>query len=272
MEQRLRLRRHLAVCTLALLAACASEPTTEAGAVGVDRNQTLLVSSDQVNKASEQQYDQMMEQARKKGALNRDADQVARVREITRRLIPATRVFRPDAPGWEWEVNVVSIKELNAWCMPGGKMAVYTGLIEQLQLSDAELAAVMGHEIAHALREHARERMSRAALTSLGVSVGAAIFGIGDSGTQLGNMVADAAINKPNSRTQESEADAIGVELAARAGYDPKGAVTVWQKMIKAGGGGGIEFLSTHPSPENRIKRLEDLADEVTPLYQAARR
>ena len=260
-----------ALCA-AILCGCASDPTTEAGVVGVERNQMLLVSSEQVQQASEQQYAQMMAEARKKNVLNRNSNQVQRVRNIVARLVPATKVFRDDALKWDWEVNVISTEELNAWCMPGGKMAVYTGLIEKLDLSDAELAAVMGHEIAHALREHARERISRATLTSLGVSLGAAIFGLGDGGSQIGNMVADAVINKPNSRTQESEADAIGVELAARAGYDPHGAVTVWQKMIAAGGGGGIEFLSTHPSPENRIKELQVHAQQVMPLYQAARR
>lgn len=254
------------------LGGCASDPTTEAGAVGVDRRQTMLISSDEVEKAADQQYAQMMAQAKKKGVLNRDPAQVQRVRNIVSRLVPTTKAFRADALKWDWEVNVISTSELNAWCMPGGKMAIYTGLVEKLNLSDAEIAAVMGHEIAHALREHARERMSRAALTNLGVSLGAAIFGIGDGGTQLGNMVADAVINKPNSRTQESEADAIGVELAARAGYDPNGAVTVWQKMIAAGGSGGIEFLSTHPSPENRIKQLQMHAQEVMPLYRASLR
>ncbi|HKO87570.1 MAG TPA: M48 family metallopeptidase [Burkholderiales bacterium] len=262
----------LFILFVAGLSGCASDATTESGAVGVERRQTLLVSSDEVEKAADQQYAQMMAQARQKGLLNRNTAQVQRVRNIVSRLVPATRAFREDALKWDWEVNVISTDELNAWCMPGGKMAIYTGLIEKLNLSDAEIAAVMGHEIAHALREHARERMSRAALTNLGVSLGAAIFGIGDGGTQLGNMVADAVINKPNSRTQETEADAIGVELAARAGYDPNGAVSVWQKMISAGGGGGIEFLSTHPSPENRIKQLQAHAQEVMPLYQAALR
>lgn len=261
-----------AVCAAALFAGCSTDPTTESGTVGVDRKQTMLVSSDQVEQAAEQEYAKMMAAAKKKNLLNRDAAQVARVRAITNRLIPATKVFRPDAQKWDWEVNVITTNELNAWCMPGGKMAIYTGLIEKLNLSDAEIAAIMGHEIAHALREHARERISRAAATDLGVRVFASWMGFEDAGTQLSGAVADAMFNKPNSRTQESEADAIGVELAARAGYDPNGSVTVWQKMAQAGGGGGIEFLSTHPSPENRIKALQEHAKAVMPLYQAARR
>jgi predicted Zn-dependent protease len=266
------LRLFLILISFATCAGCATDPTTESGAVGVDRRQTLLVSSEQVEQAATEQYAAMMTEARKKGVLNRDAAQLQRVRTITSRLVPATAVFRDDAAKWKWEVNVIDTEELNAWCMPGGKMAVYSGLIEKLNLTDAELAAVMGHEIAHALREHARERMSRAALANIGVSGIAAVLGLGDGGTQLGNVLADAVFNKPNSRTQEIEADAIGVELAARAGYDPNGAVSVWKKMISAGSGGGIEFLSTHPSPENRIQALQEHARKLMPVYQAALR
>jgi predicted Zn-dependent protease len=156
--------------------------------------------------------------------------------------------------------------------MPGGKIAVYTGLIEKLKLSDAELAAVMGHEIAHALREHGRERVSQQMATNAAVAIGAAVLGVGDAGASLGNLIAQVTFTLPNSRTHEIEADRIGVELAARAGYDPRGAVTVWQKMAKADGSGTPQFLSTHPSPENRIKDLEIYAQRVMPLYEAAKR
>lgn len=262
----------LSLCLMAAVAGCATQNTTSAGAVGVDRGQTMLVSSEEVDRAAVQQYAEMMADARKKGILNKDAAQVKRVQTIVKRLIPSTAVFRPDATKWEWEINVISTDELNAWAMPGGKMAVYTGLIDKLKLTDAELAAILGHEIAHALREHSRERISRQLATSAAVGIGAAILGVGQGSADLAGMVADVTFNRPNSRTHESEADAIGAELAARAGYDPHGAVSVWEKMLKAGGGGPPEFLSTHPSPENRLKQLEVIADNVMPLYLQARK
>jgi predicted Zn-dependent protease len=155
--------------------------------------------------------------------------------------------------------------------MPGGKMAVYTGLIDKLQLSDDELAAVMGHEIAHALREHGRERASRAMMTGLGVSVLSAAAGIGQGGADLVQMVADITFTLPNSREHETEADRIGVELAARAGYDPRAAITLWQKMGKASGGAPPQWLSTHPSNDTRLKDLENYAARVMPLYEQAK-
>ena len=138
--------------------------------------------------------------------------------------------------GWKWEENVIEMLEVNAWAMPGGKMAVYSGIIEKLQLTDDELAAIMGHEIAHALREHSRERASRQAATGVALSVAGAVLGVGDTGVNLANMVANVTLNLPNSRTQETEADRIGVELAARAGYNPAAAVTLWEKMAKVAG------------------------------------
>ena len=251
-------------------AGCASVQTTQAGAVGVDRKQTMLVSSGEVNRAADQQYAQVIAQARQKGTVNRDPAQVERVRVIAARLIAQTGHFRSDAPGWRWEVNVITSPQLNAWCMPGGKMAVYTGLIDKLKLSDAEIAAIMGHEIAHALREHGRERVSQQTATNAVVGIGAAALGLGRAGADLGNLVAQVTFTLPNSRTAEVEADRIGVELAARAGYDPRAAVTLWQKMAQSAGGGSPEFLSTHPSPDNRIKDLEQYAQRVMPLYQAA--
>ena len=257
----------------ALLAVTGCARTTQSGAVGVDRQQALLVSSKQVDQAAAQQYAKMIEEAQKKGLLDRDPAQVQRVRTIANRLIAQTGVFRQDASGWNWETHVITSKELNAWCMPGGKMAVYTGLIEQLKLSDDELAAIMGHEIAHALREHGRERVSQQLATGVAVGVASAVLGLGQGGTQLADMVAQVTLTLPNSRLHEQEADRIGVELAARAGYDPRGAVNVWKKMAQAAGGGAPpEILSTHPSPESRIKDLEVYSERVMPLYQAARR
>jgi predicted Zn-dependent protease len=256
----------------AAIAGCASVKTTQGGAVGVDRSQAMLVSSAEVNRAAAQQYAQTIAAAREKGLLDRDPAMAQRVRTIANRLVVQTGAFRTDAPGWKWEVHVITSDQLNAWCMPGGKMAVYSGLVQKLNLSDDELAAIMGHEIAHALREHGRERVSQQMATGLAVGIASAALGLGQGGAQLGNMVAQVTFTLPNSRLHEQEADRIGVELAARAGYDPRAAVSVWEKMAKAGGGSPPQFLSTHPSAENRIKDLEVYAAKVMPLYEAARK
>jgi predicted Zn-dependent protease len=156
--------------------------------------------------------------------------------------------------------------------MPGGKMAVYSGLIDTLQLTDAELAAVMGHEIAHALREHGREKASQQRAQNVVIGVGAALLGVGEGVASLANLAAQVTYGLPNSREFEREADRIGVELAARAGYDPNAAVTLWQKMGQATGGGTPGFLSTHPTAADRITDLQKYAQQVMPLYQAAQR
>jgi len=255
------------------LSACATVETTESGTVGVDRRQSMspLVSEEEINRGATEAYAQVLADARAKNALNRDAAQVARVRTVAQRLIPQTATFRPDAPNWKWEVNVLSTSELNAWVMPGGKIAVYTGLIERLQLTDAELAAVMGHEIAHALREHGRERASRAVGQGVALGVLGAVAGIGDAGMNVAQLALEVTLNLPNSRTHEVEADRIGVELAARAGYDPHAAVTLWQKMGQVAQGGPPKWLSTHPPREDRLRDLQEYADKVMPLYQARR-
>ena len=265
------LRGGLLVCLLAL-ASCKTVQTTQPGAVGVERKQSMLLSANQVNRSAALAYQQELKKAAGKNSLNRDGAQVARVRGIAQRLAAVTNAFRPDAPGWAWEANVITSNDINAWCMPGGKMAVYTGLIDRLKVTDDELAAVMGHEIAHALREHGRERASAAAVEQGLLAVGGALLGVGDSGMQLAGIVADVTINLPHSRTHETEADRIGVELAARAGYDPRAAVTLWQKMAQAGGGAPPKFLSTHPSPQNRARDLTDYSSRVMPLYEAARK
>ena len=262
---------------LAILAsACTPTNTTSAGAVGVDREQTMLVSSAEVNRSAEKAYAQTIQEARAKNKLNRDAGQLDRVRRIAGRLIPATSAFRSDAPGWRWEVNVLSSNDLNAWCMPGGKMAVYTGLIEKLGLNDDELAAVMGHEIAHALREHGREKVGQATGVGLAAAIGGALIGAyygvdASLGQNVLGAAGELAFMRPNSRGMEQEADRIGVELAARAGFDPHAAISLWEKMARASGNTPPQWLSTHPSHETRLSDLRVYADRVQPLYRAAR-
>jgi predicted Zn-dependent protease len=260
-----------AIGAAAATAGCETVDTTKGGVVGVERHQRMAVSAEQVNEGSQKAYAQMMAEARKKNALDRDAAQVARVKAIVGRLVAQTGTFRNDAAKWPWEVHVISLDEVNAWCMPAGKMAIYTGLINKLNATDDELAAVMGHEIAHALREHSREQMSQQALAQAGIGIAGALFGVGDLGQNVAGMVADVTLFKPKSRGMETEADRIGVELAARAGYNPDAAVSLWQKMEKAAGGQPPQWLSTHPSNAARIADLKVYSAKVLPLYQAAR-
>lgn len=251
---------------------CATTKTTGSGQAGVERGQMMLVSSKEVEQASAKQYKDVLAKAQKEGKLNRDANQTTRVQRIAQRLEPHTGAFRKDAPSWPWEVNVITSDEVNAWCMAGGKIAFYTGLIDKLSLTDDEIAAVMGHEISHALREHSREKVSRAYAQQMGVSVIAQLAGLGEGGAKALGMATEVALGLPNSRTMESEADAMGVEIAARAGYDPRAAITLWDKMNKAGGGRAPQFLSTHPSPENRMSKLRDLMPKMVPLYEQAKK
>lgn len=259
----------VAAAMVATLAGCAT--TTQKGAVGVERSQLLLVSSAQMDQSAALAYQDVIQQEGSQGNVNRDPQQVERVRRIAARIIPQTAVFRQDAPNWDWEVNVITSDEVNAWCMPGGKIAFYTGILEKLQLTDDEAAAIMGHEIAHALREHGRERASQQLATNLGASAVGAALGMGQSGADLAGLVGQVTFLLPYSRLHETEADRIGVELAARAGYDPRAAINLWQKMAALSGGAGPpEILSTHPSNQARIKDLEVFAQRVMPLYEQA--
>ena len=255
------------------LTGCAAVQTTSSGAVGIERKQymTSLVSEQELQQEAASQYNALIAEARAERALDVNPTQTRRVHSIARRLIAQVGVFRPDARQWNWQVHVLSSDEVNAWCMPGGKIAVYTGLIQQLRATDAELAAVIGHEIAHALREHAREQVSQKLVTNVGLSVLAAVTGI-DAAADLGEALTDVMFTLPNSRTHEIEADRMGVELAARAGFDPNGAVTLWEKMSQLDEDGGPEFLSTHPAADTRIADLQAIATQMMPLYQQSRR
>ena len=263
--------RGLLIGAVALLAtACQSVQTTQPGAIGVNRKQIMMVSAQKVDEGAKVAYDQEVNKARSAGKLNSDKQDYDRVQRISQRLIPQTKIFRPDAAGWNWEVNVQTSEDVNAYCMPGGKIMVYTGLIDTVKPTDAELAAVIGHEIAHALREHSRERLSRAYAEQMVLAGVAVATGAEESTMQLASQISAVTFTLPHSREQEAEADRIGLELMARAGYDPNAAVSLWQKMSKVGGGGPPEFLSTHPSGQSRIQDLEKNVPRVLPLYQAA--
>jgi predicted Zn-dependent protease len=232
------------------------------------RKQLVLVSEEQAQASSAQAYTQTMSEAQKKGKLSSDAALNARVKRITDRLITQAGHMYAPSREWKWSVAVLDEPTLNAWCMPGGKMAIYTGVVHKLALSDDEIAQIMGHEIAHALLGHGRERMSRAMAMQGGILLGSIVAGQDLSAL---TPVADIALTLPNSRTGETEADRYGIELAARAGYDPRAAVRLWEKMGAASGNGPPQFLSTHPSPDNRIQALNELVPKMMPIYEKAR-
>ena len=260
----------LTFATLAVLLTGCFTSSTQAGLVGADRRQLLLVSSETMDQSAAQAYTQTLRSARSKGELNIDPILTKRVQNIAKRLIAQTGVFRKDALKWNWQVNVINEDTINAWCMPGGRIVVYSGIIKRLDLTDAQLAAVMGHEMAHALREHSREQASTDQIKNIGIFAVAAAAGLGDAGAQALNLASEYTISLPFSRSHETEADHIGTELMARAGYDPNEAVKVWEKMTKISGGRVPEILSTHPSNESRIKDLKEIAKKLEPLYQAA--
>lgn len=262
----------LAAVLCMAIAGCATVQTTRPGAVGIERKQTMLVSEESVEQGAGRAYDTELQNAQGGGKLNSDPALTTRVRRVAEKLIPVTTAFRPDAPNWKWEVNTLTTPEINAYAMPGGKIMVYSGLVEKLQLSDAELAAVLGHEISHTLREHTRERVSRAYEQRIALAGVAVVTGMNAGAMDLANEVASVTFQLPHSREQEAEADVMGLELMARADYDPHAAVTLWKKMMAADRSAPPQFLSTHPSSENRIAELERHIPQVEPLYQAARR
>jgi predicted Zn-dependent protease len=269
----LSMKRLLSVTILAALSACQTVQTTQPGVVGVDRTQRMAVSQAEIDQAAAQQYAQVIADARKNGKLDTNPEQYSRVRAVSTRLIQQTPAFRPDALHWPWEMHVITSSEVNAWCMPGGKIAVYSGLLEKLRLTDDELAAVLGHEMAHALREHARERASEqmgAGMFASVIDAVGSIYGIQGAGNIAGAGL-QLGMELPHSRVQETEADRIGVELAARAGYNPHAAVTLWEKMGQLGESEPPQFLSTHPSSATRLQDLTDYAQRVMPLYEQAK-
>ncbi|MEP7283869.1 MAG: M48 family metallopeptidase [Rubrivivax sp.] len=240
------------------------------GDVGKSSGFARIVPAEQVEQAAASQYLQLQREAARQRALApADHPQVVRLQAIADRIIPFTLPWNPRARGWRWEVNLIGSKELNAFCMPGGKIAFFYGLLQRLQLSDAEVAAIMGHEMAHALREHARERMGKTAATRIGASVLSSLLGLGGAGDAVLSMGGQLLTLK-FSREDESEADVIGMELAARAGYDPGAGVTLWQKMLRANEGAPPEFMSTHPSGPSRIREIQAKLPKVASLYERA--
>lgn len=266
----MHIRKTLSTIALAVsLAVSASTMTgcesTTSNSMTTDRSQLLLTDSKQVAAEAKQAYDQVLAQAKAQGVLNTDAALTKRVRNIGNKLIAKAPLFRPDSKDWDWEINVITSDELNAWCMAEGKIVVYSGLVKQLKLSDDEIATVMGHEIAHALREHVREQQS-AEMIKQGLFSVASIFNVADESTlKLGETVANLGVSLPFSRSHETEADALGLELMYQAGYNPDKAVSLWEKMMAMGGSneGIAALLSTHPAGSDRIANLKELAAKL---------
>jgi len=271
------MRHHIFALALSLAVfgpAIAADSAPREG-VDVKKSRFLLLPKSTVENSSAQQYAQMMRAAAQKNALNVDAGQLERLRRIARTLIPPAARFNEDSKRWRWEVNLISSRSVNAFCMPGGKIAFFTGIINALQLTDDEVAVIMGHEVAHALLEHGRARMSEQVLKSVGVSVAAAVLNLGHVSASVLSQAADLAVTLPFSRQHETDADLVGMELAARAGFDPRAAAEVWRKMSKLGGSGKSQppqFLSTHPAHASRIRDIEINLPRVMPLYEAARK
>jgi predicted Zn-dependent protease len=268
-----RLDRRLFVKLLGAGAAAATTGTAlarEGVEVGPPSTLSKLVPAEQVERAATGQYASMLSGAQEKRALGPESHpQVQRLRAIAKRLIPYTYEWNPRAREWRWEVNLIGSRAINAFCMPGGKIAFYYGILDRLKLSDDEVAMIMGHEMTHALREHAREQMGKNMATRGAIEIGAAIFGLGTGGRLLADM-GGQLLTLRFGRDDESEADLIGMELAARAGYDPKAGISLWQKMASASKGSKLEFLSTHPSGPTRISDIQRALPEVEGLYARA--
>jgi len=266
---RLHGRRRL---SLALLGLGVAGPALAREGVDVGKNSgfTKLVLAEQVEKAAAQQFAQMQSQARQQRALAPDDHpQLVRLRYIAKRIIPYTTAWNKRAAQWKWEVILLGGGDINAFCMPGGKIAFFWGILSKLQLNDDEVAMIMGHEMAHALREHAREQMGKSFATRGALELGSALLGLGNTGRLVAGM-GEQMLSLTFSRSNESEADLVGMELAARAGYNPAAGVTLWQKMGAASKGAPPEFLSTHPAGPTRIKDIEANLPKVQPLYARA--
>ena len=265
-----RRRMTLGLAGLAALGAAPAWAQREGVDVGKNSSFSKLVPADQIEQAAAQQYVQMQREAASKRALAPDSHpQLQRLRYIAQRLIPYTYEWNRRAAQWKWEVILIGSPQINAFCMPGGKIAFYWGILQKLQLNDDEVAMIMGHEMAHALREHARERMGKTFATRGALEIGSALLGLGDLGRMAAGM-GGQLLTLTFSRSDESEADLVGMELAARAGYNPAAGITLWQKMAAANKGAPPEFLSTHPAGTTRIKDIEANLPKVEGLYAKA--
>lgn len=250
-----------------------AQPAGDATGVDLGKPSAMrnLVPAAELERAATAQYDQLKQTAARQGALaGADNAQLQRLRAIAQRLLPQAPRWNPRAAQWNWEINLIGSSQINAFCMPGGKIAFYTGILDQLRLNDDEIAMVMGHEISHALREHSRERLAKEQLTQMGAGLVSSIFGLGDL-ARMGVGAGAQMLSLRFSREDETEADLVGLDIAARAGFDPRAAVSLWRKMGEASKGAPPQWLSTHPSGNNRIAQIQRQLPRVLPLYAEAK-
>lgn len=262
----------MSLCLVCAIVPVQAQQTTDDG-IKVEKMSPLrkLVPDQKLEAVAAQQYTGLKTQARQKGVLVAESDpQVQRLRTIAKRIIPHAERWNERAEKWDWEVNLIAAQEVNAFCMPGGKIAFFSGLIDKLKLTDDEIAIVMGHEIAHALREHGRARVAKGTLLQLGAALGSAVLGLGDTGQVVVGQGAQLALLK-FSRDDETEADAVGLDIVARAGYDPRAGVALWKKMEMLSKGAPPQWLSTHPAGKNRIAQIQKHLPAVMPLYARAK-
>ena len=270
------MKKYFLTLTFVFLGACASSgpkhlAPTDGVKVGESSSLRNLVPASQLEQTAARQYQDMKRQAANKNALAPDSNpQVIRLRAIAKKILPYAQVWNPDAQNWKWEINLFVSDEVNAFCMPGGKIAFYTGILEKLKLNDDEVATVMGHEVAHALREHARDRLAKSQLGNLGANVLSQALGLGSLGSQAINQGVQL-VGLSFSRADEKDADLVGMDLAARAGYDPRAGLSLWQKMGQLSKERPAEWLSTHPSGESRIYEIQRNLFDVLPLYAKAK-
>jgi predicted Zn-dependent protease len=272
----LKTKNYFLMFAFVFLGACASNgqkhlAPTDGVRVGESSSLRNLVPASQLEQTAARQYQDMKSQAASKHALASDSNpQVIRLRAIAKKILPYAQVWNPDAQNWKWEINLFVSDEVNAFCMPGGKIAFYTGILEKLKLNDDEVAMVMGHEVAHALREHARDRLAKSQLGNLGANVLSQALGLGSLGSQAINQGVQL-VGLSFSRSDEKEADLVGMDLAARAGYDPRAGISLWQKMGQLSKDRPAEWLSTHPSGDSRIYEIQRNLPDVLPLYAKAK-
>ncbi|MBI1890252.1 MAG: M48 family metallopeptidase [Burkholderiales bacterium] len=261
-------------CFLAALSVCSgpyalakdAEPQ-EGIKVGKVSPLAKLVPQQKIESQALQQYEGLKTQAKNRGVLVPDNDpEVARLRRIAQKLIPHTKRWSERASAWQWEVNLIASNQVNAFCMPGGKIAFFSGILKTLKLTDDEVAIVMGHEMAHALREHGRERMAKGLGLQALVLAGSAYFKLNDGGRHLAGKGAELVMLK-FSRGDETEADLAGLDIAARAGFDPRAGIALWQKMGIINKHAPPQWLSTHPAGENRIAEMRKHLPDVMPLF-----
>lgn len=275
LKRRQTIKKYTSMGLFVFLTACASGPRHLPPADGVKAGESSsfknMVPASQLEASAVRQYDVMKQKAAKGNALAPDSHpQLIRLRTISKRILPYAQVWNPDSKSWKWEVNLFVSDQVNAFCMPGGKIAFYTGILEKLKLNDDEVAIVMGHEIAHALREHARDRIAKEQMTGLGANILSQALGLGGLGSQaLGQGM--QVLGLSFSRADEKDADLVGMDIAARAGYDPRAGISLWQKMGASSKDKPAEWLSTHPSGETRIYEMQRNMLDALKLYAKAK-